>query len=212
MLPSCSGKHHNRRERYGGTHIKKYRNSWMTSLLSWTQMKTAWSLAKKRQSRFVVRSVASTATVTTALRRKKSARWRNVKFCSAGDSPSCRKGLSSVGSFCRKGLCSLLQPSTNSTLIGAAHIAVERTSELVVRLAQMEKSSSARRTYRNPSCTHHRCHLRQNVNHPPYDEMIFLPRSDPKRLAVGIFQGAWQRCIFRLSAETFKCMAPAHFI
>jgi len=38
-----------------------------------------------------------------------------------------------VGPFCRKGLCSLLQPATNSTLIKGQRLAVERTSALVVR-------------------------------------------------------------------------------
>jgi len=40
-----------------------------------------------------------------------------------------------VDPFCWKGLCSLLQPATSSTLIGSQLIAVEQTSALVVRLA-----------------------------------------------------------------------------
>ena len=40
-----------------------------------------------------------------------------------------------VGPFCRKGLCSLLQPATRSRLFGGQHDAVERMSALVVRLA-----------------------------------------------------------------------------
>ena len=37
--------------------------------------------------------------------------------------------------FCRKGLCSLLQPATSATLIQEQHFLVERTSALAVRLA-----------------------------------------------------------------------------
>ena len=39
-----------------------------------------------------------------------------------------------VGPFCRKGLCSLLQPATKSAFLKGQHLAVERTSALVVRL------------------------------------------------------------------------------
>ena len=43
--------------------------------------------------------------------------------------------LISAGPFCRNGLCSLLQPATISTSVQGQHLAVERTSALVVRLA-----------------------------------------------------------------------------
>ena len=45
-----------------------------------------------------------------------------------------QKGLSFVGPFCRKGLCSLLQPATRSAFLKRQHVDVERTSALVVRL------------------------------------------------------------------------------